>query len=559
MKRMKLVAASVTCLLVLGVYASRTQAYATFAKWGSNSVVFYVNPANADVDPGVAEAAVQAGMTAWNTEGSSAFKYLYGGRVNDTSTGYDSRNVVVFRNATSGSALATTYSWWSGTTLVDSDIIFWDAAYTFVAGADGCSGAAYIEDVATHELGHALGLNHSGDTAATMYPSYSWCSQEMRTLGADDVAGIQSLYGRSTTSSNTAPTVTISSPTTTTVAQGAAISFAGAASDKEDGNITSRLVWTSTLSGQIGVGGAFTVTLPAGTHLITASATDNNGLAASKQVSVTVTAPANTAPSVTISSPSSTSLTAGASIAFAGSANDTQDGSLTAALVWTSNLVGQIGLGGSFTTTLPAGSHTITASVSDSGGLVGSKQMLVSVSVANTAPSVSILSPSSATFASGSAITFMASANDGQDGALTSRIVWKSSMVGQFGTGGNFAMTLPSGVHVITASVSDNGGMTSSQQVTVTVSAPVAPTVVSDRTLSASGYKIKAGMQRADLSWTGFSTASVDVLRNGSQISTVTNSGAWTDPINNKGGGSYRYKVCESGTTNCSNEVTVTF
>lgn len=46
--------------------------------------------------------------------------------------------------------------------------------------------------VAAHEIGHTLGLAHSDDPNALMFPSYS---EPHRFLGADDIAGAQSLYG----------------------------------------------------------------------------------------------------------------------------------------------------------------------------------------------------------------------------------------------------------------------------------------------------------------------------------------------------------------------------
>lgn len=89
----------------------------------------------------------------------------------------------------------------------------------------------------------------------------------------------------------------------------------------------------------------------------------------------------NTAPTVTITSPANgTTVTQGTSVAFSGSASDAQDGNISASLVWTSSLNGQIGTGASFSTSsLSAGTHTITASVTDSGGLSGSAQITLTV------------------------------------------------------------------------------------------------------------------------------------------------------------------------------------
>lgn len=47
-----------------------------------------------------------------------------------------------------------------------------------------------VVEVASHEIGHALGLNHSGYSNALMFPSYHYS----RSLTADDICGLWSIY-----------------------------------------------------------------------------------------------------------------------------------------------------------------------------------------------------------------------------------------------------------------------------------------------------------------------------------------------------------------------------
>ena len=51
-----------------------------------------------------------------------------------------------------------------------------------------------VETALRHELGHVIGLSHSDDNAANMYPSYQYASCD---LGDDDKEGITYLYDSS--------------------------------------------------------------------------------------------------------------------------------------------------------------------------------------------------------------------------------------------------------------------------------------------------------------------------------------------------------------------------
>uniref|UniRef100_A0A4W6CTX7 Collagenase 3 n=1 Tax=Lates calcarifer TaxID=8187 RepID=A0A4W6CTX7_LATCA len=72
--------------------------------------------------------------------------------------------------------------------------VHFDEDETWTAGSQGYS----LFAVAAHELGHSLGLTHSRDPSAIMYPNYRYRSSTQYSLSKDDVLGIQTLYGKPT-------------------------------------------------------------------------------------------------------------------------------------------------------------------------------------------------------------------------------------------------------------------------------------------------------------------------------------------------------------------------
>jgi Matrixin len=184
----------VVAIAVATVFSGRPGAYSLSGPaWPQPQTPYYINSTNLDLAGSAAEAAVRAGADTWLQQ-AGAFRFAYAGPSSQTTNTNDQINLVLFRNAANGSAIATTYWWSTPSQIIDADIVFWDGGFTFFAGTSGCTGGFYIEDIAAHEFGHALGLGHSTVSGATMYPSVSSCNTGNRTLDADDISGVRALY-----------------------------------------------------------------------------------------------------------------------------------------------------------------------------------------------------------------------------------------------------------------------------------------------------------------------------------------------------------------------------
>jgi serine protease AprX len=117
----------------------------------------------------------------------------------------------------------------------------------------------------------------------------------------------------------------------------------------------------------------------------------------------------------------------------------------------------------------------------------------------------------------------------------------------------------PTATPTVTPTATPTVTPTATPTPTPTPSVTPTPTPTPGITLTASGYRVR-GVHTVDLTWTGATSANIDVYRDGMVIATVANTGAYTDSTGNRGGNvRYTYKVCEASTSTCSNVVTVRF
>lgn len=129
-----------------------------------------------------------------------------------------------------------------------------------------------------------------------------------------------------------------------------------------------------------------------------------------------------------------------------------------------------------------------------------------------------------------------------------------------FGDGTTSSATNPShtfaagGTYTVSLTVSDNGGAQSSTSHPVTVSGGGGGPI----TLSAE-TRTQRNKKFVDLSWSGAAGANVDIYRNNTLRTTTANDGEHTDTLNKSQSGTFTYRVCATGTSTCSNDVSVAF
>src|SRR5690348_4330856 len=87
--------------LVIAAFALRTdlKGYATVGHtWGTNQVLYYVNPSNLYVSNSAAISAFQTAASAWTSQTLANIQLVYAGTTNDSSLTLNHTNEVFFRN-----------------------------------------------------------------------------------------------------------------------------------------------------------------------------------------------------------------------------------------------------------------------------------------------------------------------------------------------------------------------------------------------------------------------------------------------------------------------------
>jgi hypothetical protein len=140
--------------------------------------------------------------------GGANFDAAWGGHANQA--GGTNDNCISAGASCSSGVLAYTE-----TPIADGWRIFFCTGWTWADGpGTGVSGID-IQGVLCHEYGHALGLGHTTVAGATMFPSISGTGVSARSIEADDIAGVQFIYG---IASATKPRITAVSVTLGSVA-----------------------------------------------------------------------------------------------------------------------------------------------------------------------------------------------------------------------------------------------------------------------------------------------------------------------------------------------------
>lgn len=175
--------------------------------------LFWSNPSNISVviqsdgsdniNDGSEETAIRNAIAAWNAVDGSALTLVENqssaqqARMDWASTdlhlvAFDEDNSSGYFPGSSGIVAITPVSFYTNGQIIDADVLFNGKNFSFTTS--GQLGRFDIQDVATHELGHLIGLDHSGCAGASMYPYVDSTVILHRSLSIDDERGARDMY-----------------------------------------------------------------------------------------------------------------------------------------------------------------------------------------------------------------------------------------------------------------------------------------------------------------------------------------------------------------------------
>ena len=170
--------------------------YATLSggiKWKSFPVAYTIDASSSGIDSTAAKNAVMAAFKTIDDEQHPSGDFF-------VQTNSNPKITVKWAPIDGqGSALAqtTTYFNTASKTIVKADIVFDSADKWSVNSNFGCNGGGNsfdVQNVGTHEIGHAIGLGHVSDNLLTMYRYASPGETLKSSLGRGDQRGIDKLY-----------------------------------------------------------------------------------------------------------------------------------------------------------------------------------------------------------------------------------------------------------------------------------------------------------------------------------------------------------------------------
>ena len=177
----------------------------TALRWGSpaNIGIVIQSTGSDDIADGSHETALRMAIQDWNAAtGTTATLVENVSPASQARTDWESSSVhLMLFDETNQSGffpngsftVALTPVWFSGSGVIqDADVLFNGKGYSFTTA--GAPGHFDVEDVAAHELGHLLGLDHSGTAGATLYPYVDTSLVLHRSLSRDEELGLREAY-----------------------------------------------------------------------------------------------------------------------------------------------------------------------------------------------------------------------------------------------------------------------------------------------------------------------------------------------------------------------------